>query len=56
MYLVFAYDMYYPSGGSADFVGAFDTMDAAVQAATEARGDFSEVYGVAEKTWYSIRQ
>lgn len=51
LFLAFAYDAYYPAGGSGDFIGAFDTLDEAKTAATKRPRDYAEVYDVATGQW-----
>ena len=42
-YLLFYFDMYYPSGGANDFHGDFDTVDDAKNAAMTASWDFVQI-------------
>ncbi len=53
-FLAFAYDSYYPSGGSGDFFGAFETFEEAQTAALAEKMNYAEVYDVATQSWRSI--
>lgn len=50
MYLVFAFDGYYPAGGWNDFVGAFDTLSEAVTAGVRSVADYYQVVSTDSKT------
>lgn len=57
MFLAFAWFTYYPGGGEADFVGAYETMDEALVAARsklDGWGDNAQVYDVAARAWTDI--
>lgn len=48
-YLAFAYDQYYPCGGKGDFVGDFDTLEAAT--ALPAAQEWLDVLDTAMGEW-----
>lgn len=51
-YLVFAYDVYYPSGGWNDFQGSFGTLEEAREKAQELKeqNDFVEIIDLEAET------
>jgi len=44
-FLAFAYPDYYPAGGQGDFIGDFDTLEAAVAGCLEDAGNMRNSYG-----------
>lgn len=51
-YLLFCYSRYYPSGGKGDFSGDFDSIEDAIQMATEKQAECYEVLDTQTGTWY----
>ena len=43
MYLLFAYDRYYPGGGWGDFQGSFPSLEEAMKSGAECNNEFWEV-------------
>lgn len=43
-YLVFGGDIYYASGGINDFIGSYDTLDAAIEAALKKDDDWYHIF------------
>ena len=54
-YFAFAFPYYYPQGGADDFIGAFDTLEAAQAAVRRDDGDSGNVLDSAngERWWLS---
>jgi len=49
---LFAYDMYYPKGGSRDAIGSFDTLD---EIKIENFYDYYEVLDLEKREWITLR-
>lgn len=53
MFLLFAYDQYYPAGGMNDLMGVFDTFDEAHEKAMSITYDWKEIvdWSTREAVW-----
>ena len=48
-FMVFAYDQFYPGGGTTDCNDSFDTLAEAIAAAENMRDDFKEILDLDER-------
>jgi hypothetical protein len=54
-YLLFAYDIYYPSGGQDDVIGDYDSLDEAKEAIKKnSHRDHYEILDLQDRRWISI--
>ena len=50
-FLVFAYSLYYPMGGSNDVAGSFDTLEEAQAEARSSHHDTCDILDLDERKW-----
>lgn len=56
MFLLFAYQRYYPGGASNDFVCKYATMKECVENALKSTFEYTEIYDVYEDNWIIIHE
>lgn len=54
-YMLFAFETYYPAGGSGDVRGEYDTLDEAKEYAAKNLYETIEVLDMVERLWITLK-